>query len=759
MHYLNYVKDFWFALVDNDPALVAKIDQQTVDELQLMAPRAEAKVVHGLMLSGQAFADFDQNERTAIWERLRSFSSLVPSLYSFFEDFKCFENWAHCLTRLFTLERHTVQITMKNLWTYSGDGDGTCLVQTSESAFSSRAEPPETRFHLAYRQIWLYVMRHYPQMPRDPKRKNRLAKPANTTADEHVVFDMCCLARRLGFQSDKIRDLSNHSPDRLIALHALLQARKPDLFMYDEITLDSLVDTITGCFTRARRKDAVATPAPLVVCRSVKRKARCGHPTVPALQQDRPLLFLDHLHAAEIPDRVTTFFMRRSVYLDFFGPRSTLPQGANGFLSPPSVSMSPLFISADSPSENHEYLSQVLQDDAHSPSRQRPREPPGPPSADTNEREGLRRGTAAGLTAELRRSGEAETAQSTAAQLAMEQELNRHEVEQRARERHETENICLQARADEMTRRIQEAEERTAQQAAELERLRREAAERAARDIVEVLPSEDQVLDDTMDYTPKGDVVQTAPRNTQQAERRAARGQAATPAQLQSMAENCSLPPETENFQAEPSRPPTQIDVLGVIARCRDRRSRFGRKEARLFHNPYNNSIRQQQRRRQRVKRTRIKEPRASRLVLQDANQDNQDNQDENQEGGRVASNYDHLGWAYSRQGAETIRRANGSEAQPAAQAAELERPSEETIEGVAQTEQALPAGEKRVDQEKQMSENTEIITDDVDSDLIEMLQSDAENRALGEQFSDNRAQLEVEPSATARDTQQESIA
>ncbi|QSS63937.1 hypothetical protein I7I51_00998 [Histoplasma capsulatum] len=105
---------------------------------ELMVPRSEAKVVRGLVTSGQIFTDFDEDERDAIWEKLRSFGALVPSLNSFFEDFKCFESWAHCLTRLFTLGKSTVRQTMDGLWTTCSDGGDMCPVQTSESAFDGR---------------------------------------------------------------------------------------------------------------------------------------------------------------------------------------------------------------------------------------------------------------------------------------------------------------------------------------------------------------------------------------------------------------------------------------------------------------------------------------------------------------------------------------------------------------------------------------------------------------------------------------------
>ncbi|KAE8132438.1 hypothetical protein BDV38DRAFT_297022 [Aspergillus pseudotamarii] len=201
---------------------------------------------------------------------------------------------------------------------HASSSDNLCMIQTSEYSFSERAMPGDDQLEVAYRQLWLYAMRHYPQMPRDPKRKERLARSASATANERVVCDMGRLARRLGFDSGKIQELIGQAPDRLIARNALIQARDPEAFEHDSPTVDSIVDQIIDCFDMLRPKGVVSAP-PISVSRSVPRKFRSGHPTLKDLMHDRSLLFLDNIHAATAPGRVTTAFVRRCVYLAFFG--------------------------------------------------------------------------------------------------------------------------------------------------------------------------------------------------------------------------------------------------------------------------------------------------------------------------------------------------------------------------------------------------------------------------------------------------------
>ncbi|EER43197.1 conserved hypothetical protein [Histoplasma capsulatum H143] len=520
-HYLNYVKDFWFSLVNNDPASVVKIDQNTVETLQLMVPRVEARVVRGLVTSGQIFTNFHEGERDAIWEKLRMFGALVPSLYSFFEDFKCFESWAHCLTRLFTLGKSTVRQTMGGLWTPCSDGGDMCLVQTSESTFDSRHEPAGRQFDLAYRQMWLYAMRHYPQMPRDPKRKDRLAKAQSATADECVVSDMASLAHRLGFKSTQITHLINQAPDRLIAEQALLKARKPNRFSYDNTIFNTLVDRIVECFAVAMPRDT-QTPS-VFIDRMVKPKARCGHPTIGALEQDCPLLFIDHLQATAIPNRVSTFFVRCCVYFAFFGPQPSLCHGA---ADPPSSVSTSLFISENSPIEDpSEYQGDEFT--VHHPQS----ELQGSAVAmDIDEQEPRQLDVAT-----------ASTAQSRRVQVEMEQtaEAERDRLEE----------------TEAMARRVREAEDQLAAQAAELERLRKGATEGAAQDTGGSPIARAQLQNETLEGA-----AESARENI--------------PLSLNNdtpMAELAPLPLENDTSITEPARSVTQFDVSGLLARWRER--------------------------------------------------------------------------------------------------------------------------------------------------------------------------------------------
>lgn len=81
-------------------------------------------------------------------------------------------------------------------------------------------------------------------MPAGPKKKQKdlLAKAECYGADETVLHEYAALADRLGFVSREIDDLKKRSSDREIARNALLKARKPDRYEYDNAILEAYVD-------------------------------------------------------------------------------------------------------------------------------------------------------------------------------------------------------------------------------------------------------------------------------------------------------------------------------------------------------------------------------------------------------------------------------------------------------------------------------------------------------------------------------------
>lgn len=82
--------------------------------LELKSPRysrRDARVLQGLVMRGEIFAEFSQPEREVIWGDLRSVDGLIPSLFTFFKDLKYLIACAGCLKRLVRLLRQDTVYT------------------------------------------------------------------------------------------------------------------------------------------------------------------------------------------------------------------------------------------------------------------------------------------------------------------------------------------------------------------------------------------------------------------------------------------------------------------------------------------------------------------------------------------------------------------------------------------------------------------------------------------------------------------------
>ena len=266
-----------------------KVDQATVKALELTAPWAsmlDAQSLSSKVLGGEIFSYFSQGEREAIWIRLQAFKGIVPSLFTFFEDVKYLEACADCLKWLVSLgPRDTVSTAYKKILTSETPGTDSALVQETESTFRRMTVGFADQNNLGYRQLCIFAMRYYRQIPKKPSGRAVLAKPA-FTLDTTKLHEMADLADQLGFRSSEISALKQYSKPADAVM--VIESGKPLLIM------DGPGET---------------------------KKERCGMPHIQNHEQDLKFLFITHLHddRNEQSEGITSFFRLRSMYLKFYG--------------------------------------------------------------------------------------------------------------------------------------------------------------------------------------------------------------------------------------------------------------------------------------------------------------------------------------------------------------------------------------------------------------------------------------------------------
>jgi hypothetical protein len=474
-----------------------KVDRATVKALELTAPgacRADFQALYGKVRSGQILGAFSERDREDIWSRVLSATvdRLVPSLFSFFEDLNYLKNVADGVKRLFPLSPDgTVSSVMEDAYSDANHRADQCVIQESESSCVARPGSLADRVDLGRRQIWMFAMRDYPQMPAVPKRKKLLTKSITGKADEIVLCEFATLAYRLGYKSEPINSLILRSADREIARSALLKARKPDRYKYNEAMFEDYVGQIAMLFSEARPITVGQASAAVEIDCSDGPPKRSGIPYALDHERDRLSLFLDKLHntGEEQCDEMSSFFIRRSVYFAFFGkPSRPTPR------SPEEVSLLDTPISVplgdDQVREEQEQLVRQEQERLAREEQERlAREEQARLAQEEQERQER---LAREEQEKLAREEQERLARAEQERLAREQEsLAREEQERLARE--EQERLAREEQdrlaREEQERLVREQQERLA---SEQERLAREEQERLARVEQERLAREEQ---------------------------------------------------------------------------------------------------------------------------------------------------------------------------------------------------------------------------------------------------------------------------
>ena len=210
-----------------------KVDCVTVKALELKAPGRSTSDIMTLfrqLKTRKIFGAFNMDRRMVIWARLQAWEGLVPTLRTFFENFKYIEACAIRVKSLITVSfRGTLHTAMARSIPETTPKEGKCIVQEAESIFTYKSCNTQDRVALHYRQLFLYVMRDLRDLshgsikvePKPAERRIRTTKDLNKSA----LYGLADLAERLGFELAKISDLKakycNHADGRSQAFSIL----------------------------------------------------------------------------------------------------------------------------------------------------------------------------------------------------------------------------------------------------------------------------------------------------------------------------------------------------------------------------------------------------------------------------------------------------------------------------------------------------------------------------------------------------------
>ncbi len=326
--------------------LFSSFDRTTADFVQLRAPGTSSEDLNILgehFEKGHLFSSLgDTSQRQMVWENLQNITTLIPTLYTLFEDIKYLDEPAKIMRQLFGTNGKSTRTIREDMYhKFSNEclEDGEFFIQVSENSYRRVECSSDGQFELGYLQLWLGVLRDWTKLgPGVPRKEPGEKKPLPQTPDPIRWYKLAALARRSGFESDMIRQLLDQDPDRKSAKDFLLVARPPEDFEYDARTFENFVAQIADMLKSATEKTQRSQkPSLLVFGPGESLERRCGRTFNNAWKADRKHLFLDTLYAPQRGNGggVSSFLVRSSVFFHFFGRLDT----AN--MSPPSVPKAP----------------------------------------------------------------------------------------------------------------------------------------------------------------------------------------------------------------------------------------------------------------------------------------------------------------------------------------------------------------------------------------------------------------------------------
>lgn len=391
MHYLEHILHSWSFLLKHDENLRARLDPSTVEHLQGLAPQfslADRRKISSLIRDGRLFpALHDRELRRVVHERLLQFSGRIPSFYTFTEDTIYLEAPVKALRLLlpdapqssiresafkaYTLLhyesdallqyqrslRHSVDQVIG--WDIRGSPPTGpfiphathsiplfnhtlqhALIQVSEDTFQPGNVAYGYDAEVAYCQLWLYALRHFPCLVGiAPRRRSR--GPAKTyLVREEARTNFARLAYALGYDSKGSTTPSQEGLTRLVGRTS--EERYPSGSPGERVS--------RARFQMADREPAshpIPKPSVSEDDDSLETQFRWGKPFLKDFEESRKHLFYQFVYDNTEQDPgqfVTSFAITRDIFLAFFGrapelfdaigPFDDRPEEADALASP-----------------------------------------------------------------------------------------------------------------------------------------------------------------------------------------------------------------------------------------------------------------------------------------------------------------------------------------------------------------------------------------------------------------------------------------
>jgi Protein of unknown function (DUF3723). len=269
----------------------------------------------------------DPGTRSEFRKTVLDYPNIIPSLKLFFENIKYLRPIVYVLKRLLPPNfKSTLRKMMQRY--YICPQSRMFPIQISENNFAEHEHADaKYGFWSAYRQIFLFAMRHFYGLSEAWPRGHSCYSRSQQVQDSQELWRRFKkVSRTLGF-----RIPGHYSPSKpeqrspeFIAIHSLLtRLRPPGLFDYDPSALIDCSNKVADMLVQMKER-RVEAPSPSLVTDIEKYwslESRCGMTDIDSFFSDQKYLFFHNIysHSSGVRARnITSFAVKRDMFLTLF---------------------------------------------------------------------------------------------------------------------------------------------------------------------------------------------------------------------------------------------------------------------------------------------------------------------------------------------------------------------------------------------------------------------------------------------------------
>lgn len=270
----------------------------------------------------------DPAVRSQLLHAALSYRKIIPSLRTFLENAKYLKAMTDVIKKVLPMKiKGTIRQTM--LQYYIAPKDFQFQVQLLENEFVQRKRSSDFGFWSAYRQIFLFAMRHFCGMTdSQPLGFSQISR--SRCPDQSELWQrLRILLGKIGFVFPGSRNIHATNSIEFIAIRTLLaRLRPPELFAHEEINISEW-STKVASFLCSMTPQVVGGPSPTQCWDKPETwnlERRCGMTDTETYFLDQKYLFLECIYSAYhlAQENMTSFAVKRDIFQSFFSDLSDI---------------------------------------------------------------------------------------------------------------------------------------------------------------------------------------------------------------------------------------------------------------------------------------------------------------------------------------------------------------------------------------------------------------------------------------------------